>query len=75
MADLARELGHHQDTAHRRGAVHAPELSVSGGIDPQKYPEVDLRLTTNGTLLPGKAKHLKELGVKNRQCLLGQPAP
>jgi len=65
MVDLARELGIGKirltggEPFLRRNFLFLVESIL------KRHPEVDLRLTTNGTLLPGKAKELKDLGVNN----------
>ncbi len=64
MAELARELGITKirltggEPFMRRNFLFLVESIL------KRFPEVDLRLTTNGTLLPGKVRHLKDLGVK-----------
>jgi len=63
MVDLARELGIGKirltggEPFLRRNFLYLVESIL------KRHPAVDLRLTTNGTLLPGKAKELRDLGV------------
>jgi len=63
MVDLARELGIGKirltggEPFLRRNFLFLVESIL------KRHPEVDLRLTTNGTFLPGKARALRDLGV------------
>ncbi len=63
MVDLARELGIGKirltggEPFLRRNFLFLVESIL------KRHPGVDLRLTTNGTFLPGKARALRDLGV------------
>lgn len=63
VVDLARELGIAKirltggEPFMRRNFLYLVESILA------RHPGVDLRLTTNGTLLPGRARQLRELGV------------
>ncbi len=75
MVDLARDLGIGKirltggEPFLRRNFLFLVESILA------RHPEVDLRLTTNGTLLSGKVKHLKELGVKTVNVSLDSLRP